>query len=364
MLRSLLLGLTLGTLPAQIRSVALPPPDERLQSDRAATVAWAAHELARVRATSETRALLASLQVWGSRNGETADVVRLHLLDALVQSDAKVPGECLLPHLRGITEVPAFVLLARDPLQNEPQLREFFFRDPAVRFHSVAWWAAGNLLRAQKTPGFAAWLLARAEFRLEIDVVPAGSAGWPRCGGGRFLETGDEKHQQLPGFPPTPVYAFAVAIPNPWHDESAPSSDVIAPGRHPVAFRRTPTERDYLAGASRHNFDDWLRAAWLTDLAPSRPVPEQRCEVLQAPDPLTFVDRVQDLRRDFLRQQLDLVEALVVGGAMTRAEAKAFVPSREFSIHAYDLPALPAVPQKLDTQSRAEPAPSGRRGRE
>lgn len=340
---AVLLGLVAGQDP--------PTLSERLRSSYPQTVAWAAYDIARLRIGTQTRNLQAGLQAWGTRNGEQADVVRLHLLDALVQTYAKVPGSVVLPHVRGLTEVPAFVLLARDPRQNEIELRSYFFREPSDGFHTIAWMAAGNLLCAQKAPGFAAWLLQRARFELEIDVVVPGGIVGPRCGGAVLLDNGREAHRRMPGFPPVPAYAFQVGEWDRRPDPDRIDPNLLAAGREPVSFRRTICKTEYLAGESRQNQDPWLVRDWLGALVPGCDTYSRSIEAVEFTTAAAFVDRAQELRRQYAQWQRDLVAALVAGGALAHGEAAAFEVSRAFRLcdcRGDDRRALPDLPAELE----------------
>src|SRR6185436_19407453 len=86
-----------------------------LASGNGVHVATAASRIAAVRMAGFDADLLRALKSWRARDGEAADLVRLFLLDALVRTDAVVPAVALRPHLHGITEAVAFVLLVRSP---------------------------------------------------------------------------------------------------------------------------------------------------------------------------------------------------------------------------------------------------------
>jgi hypothetical protein len=354
-IRALLIATTLaealvcqGAGPSWSRTFA-----ERLHSKSARTVAWAAHDIISLKLRTQTRHLESSLQAWGTRNGEEADVVRLHLLDALIQSGAKVPGSTVLPHVGGSTEVSAFVLLARDPRQNETELRAYFFSQPSNEFHSIAWWAAGNLLCAQRAPGFGAWLLKRTKFELEIDVVSPGDPMPLRCGGAVALDTGSEPHLQLRGFPPVPVYCFKVGSAEPWTTPEPLGEDVIAPGRSPVRFQRRVCRERYRAGRSSHNRDDGLITIWLADLAPGCDSWGTRIETVEFTTPEAFVGRVQTVQRQFVQNQRDLTAALVASGALAISEAAEFKVNSDFKLNDYRSNAqcpFPEVRKELDPE--------------
>jgi hypothetical protein len=256
--------------------------------------------------------------------------------------------------VHGITEVPAFVLLGRDPRQNETELRSYFFNQPSNEFHSIAWWAAGNLLCAQKAPGFAAWLLNQAKFELEIDVVLPGEPMPLRCGGAIALDTGKEPRCQLRGFPPVPAYYFKVQSSDSWTKPEPLREEVIAAGRSPVCFQRSVCREHYRAGRSIHNRDDGLIADWLADLSPGCDPRGKRIETVEFTTPEAFVGRVQDVRRKFAQNQRDLAAALVASGDLTISEAAEFKVNSDFELHDYrsnTKDPLPQVPTKLEREN-------------
>src|SRR5262245_47819060 len=201
-------------LPAQdlssVRSSRYTLCSKLASSDPRRVARAAAEVAANVRQGFQPQ-VLAALKTWSARNIDDAALVRLFLLDALLQTGAQVPAELLRPHLQGITEVPAFVLLARFPTQNQRELLAVFRDRGAGVQRDLLWAAAGNLLSARRTPGFAALLLRNREWTLTIDVV---DHAFGRCGGCFLFQGGGNQLSARAGYPPVPAWSLEPAKPS------------------------------------------------------------------------------------------------------------------------------------------------------
>ncbi|MCA8965812.1 MAG: hypothetical protein KDC48_13090, partial [Planctomycetes bacterium] len=111
--------LLLGTPPALAQDTTGKLCEALTQED-ARVVAKAAADARLVKERAVTLALRRALDRWAKEERANAEVVRLFLLDALVEHGAKIPGDQLLPMLDDpLTEIPALVLLCREPAMNE-----------------------------------------------------------------------------------------------------------------------------------------------------------------------------------------------------------------------------------------------------
>jgi hypothetical protein len=348
-----------ASLPAQAIELAGPVRTfaTRLRSDNACTVAWAAFEIAEHRYASQKRELVLALQTWGNRDGDAAEIVRLHLLDALVRIGAEVPPADVLPHLHGITEVPAFVLLARDPRQNERELLALFVAPPMVVEGGRAWpsivgWAAGNLLFAQRAPGFAAHVLGYEAPTLWIAVRAAGAGVGVGCGGCVDCGRGRATKQRLPGFPPVPVADF---IAEPWGSSVPEGAVRLTPGPWSVHWRRTLAAGEYAAGGSRHNCEARVMAAFAMAITPPRLRDCRPSHYLEFTSEVAYVAEVKARRAVWTRWNIDLLEQLVADRWLTSAEATALAGRETVEIvDCRNEPAapLPAVPDAVAHANR------------
>jgi len=151
-------------------------------------------------------------------------------LDALIQTDARMSPEWLLT-VFARRPAQALVLLSRlGPAANSVLLRI------AEDGRSIAWFAASNLLIAQRAPGLGAMLLRDYELNVTIKVLDPGQreSSTYRVGD-RLSRTDLEK--PLSGFPPWPTYLmfgpdFAPGL------SAGPAAVVLSAGPTPVYYRR------------------------------------------------------------------------------------------------------------------------------
>lgn len=196
---------------------------------------------------------------------ETATPDEQHVLrcalDALIRLEACVPASLLLQHENRFS-VAVLVLLARDPVANQDVLHEHLARTLAQEpsAFSLQAVACGNLLLAQRAPGFAALLLARLELTLTVQVVAADSPTFH--GGSRSLGSGSgDFFARVPdGFPPYVAWAL--------DDDAAGGGALLADGPQPIyVVRRERADSGVLPGTTRCSIDllGTLRA-WLAAL--------------------------------------------------------------------------------------------------
>ncbi|MCU0867545.1 MAG: hypothetical protein MUC36_27505 [Planctomycetes bacterium] len=188
------------------------------------------------------------------------------LLDALVQTDAKVPFEEIAPAISELTLHPALLLAARDPSGAEPFLLERFRADEE-KAPLARWMLCGNLLATQRTPGFAAHLIGGLRYQVDVLVVDAATTGSPsRTGGGGGGRSGGSI--QVPAnHPPTACYELMLT--------PTPGAVVVATGRTPVFAVRKPSRAGTLPlgstswanGGRMEPRVHWLAAMLQTDLA-------------------------------------------------------------------------------------------------
>ena len=320
-------------LPAQGAPPGLRTPEDQLAAlagDDATRAAWAAHLIRGRGDRAFEKPLREALKHWDGIDAGSREV-RLRLLDALIGMNASVPGPYVLPLLDDeMSSVAAFVLLAKEPRHNEPELLRLFGselrstrRDQPLSPRAVA---IGTLLAAQRPPGFAKSLLDRVD--LVAPVVVVGGDGERRRSLRWFCpDRGVPLQAELP---PRPVYSFAraggpapagvrrVALAAPLHD-TVLRSELIA--GDPEWFRldselRGPDPADGLT---------WL-VAMVGHPAPP-PVPELRFR-----DDATFVAEA-DAARDERQRWFDVLrERLVADGVLTADEAKPLARAVEVAI--------------------------------
>ncbi len=144
----------------------------------ARTVAIAARHARESADRSFARAAAAALAKWRVLDGAEAKVVCLHLLDASLALDARVPAGDLAALVDDeLCGTAAFVLLAREPRHHEPELFALFRRDwptfdpRLATAKDLRTLAIGNLLAPQAPPGFAALLLPLVDFDVHVECT-------------------------------------------------------------------------------------------------------------------------------------------------------------------------------------------------
>src|SRR5262245_17283707 len=307
-------------LPGQDLSLVRSSRDtlcSKLASSDPRRVARAAAEVAaNVRQEFQPQ-VLAALKTWSARNSDDAELVRLFLLDALLQTDAQVPAELLRPHLHGITEVPAFVLLARFPTQNQRELLAVFRAHRSDALNDLLWVAAGNLLSELCTPGFAATLLRNREWTLTIGVVD-GDHAIGRCGGRSDIEGGGDQLSARVGFPPVPAWSLDWFL-----DPRQASMQLLATGHCDISTCRHLITTSGMSGPGSTNLGDRVLEVWLEGMAGGLGAANEHfATIIYTTDP-EFVAALERHRLTILADRRRLLLALVAAGALTKDEMAA-----------------------------------------
>jgi hypothetical protein len=320
----------------------IPKPAELaadLSSDTALTVAWAASHAASSPAKELIAPLRKALHAWRDQEGDEAEVTRLHLLDALLQSGAKVPASELLQMLDGERAgTVAFVMLLRDPKLNERELLDLFRASPPINDHELLSDAAlrtmalGNILAAQKAPGFAAFVWRHLDLDLHVTVND----------GGNLMSTISVALPNVRppapqgGFPPEPIYRLVT--------EAGAGTQWLTGGQTPVGFVRVMSDEQRAwrmpSGQSAQWFS-WLRITPM-DLQDS-----DTGLTIAFKSRASFLVEVVVARAKLIAHKKAALRALVAAGAMTEAEAAAAASTTEVHIddqRANRSEALPDIP--------------------
>ena len=188
---------------------------QQLASALPADVAWGTRFVQMARAKEFAGDLQRALQHWRTSDDADRMKVCMHLLDALVAIDARLPGHMLLDLVDDREcGAAAFALLAREPNVNEPELLTLFRRDwPAFDVQLATQrdrrtLAIGNALAAQRAAGFAAVIAPSLEVTMAVAPGTERSTYWIRQQQGRSM-TQDDLVQDMappsetkPGWPP------------------------------------------------------------------------------------------------------------------------------------------------------------------
>lgn len=191
---------------AKVREQLTADALTQLRSTDPATIAWGAHAAAEFRLAGcvpELKKQLAA--VAPTAQDKTNSFVALALLDALIQTNARVPGESLRPFVEGITQASALTLLLPRADEESAVLLEAFRH---CHRGSHAHQRCGQALAGWncKAPGFAVELL-RQPLWIVMTVLDEGQAATAEPAGlGRY--TGCVRLRPPKGFPPCIQYGL------------------------------------------------------------------------------------------------------------------------------------------------------------
>lgn len=347
---SVAFGWIMTTLVAQAPGVAELRRD--LQAANAPTVAWAA-QVSRIRRDHRMVAPLQSaLGSWRRRTDEDARLVCLHLLDALIALDAKVPaGELLELVDTAECGAAAFVLLVREHRTNQVELMALFRRD-LEHFAATPVWGTdqlveqrerrtailGEVLAWHSPPGFVAIVAPRCDWRVQVTVRDAGKP-LPRV----FGCTGPRPVAAAPNWPARPALWL-----DHQHGRSDASRIAILPTLEFVVTREQMAEGEQPGGKL------W---SFAVPVGESRRMPFEVQWLVVAGSgehPRLGVDVPYDTDAAFLAAATtarDRAQACVDGlrarfiasGELTAAEAAKWLPAR-IGVEVTDLRASPATP--------------------
>ncbi len=296
----------------------------------ALAVAWAAHDARRLGDTALIVPLQRALAAPRDPADPHAPFVGVFVLDALAGLGAKLPAELLLPWLDDERAGPvAFLLLARESRLHEQELFALFragwppsaahderesalVQHPALRLQAI-----GNLLCAQRAPGFAALLLRHADLDLRVRVTTPGARVAPRSTAWMALF---EAPPPLPdGLPPLPVHTYVRT--------DAPgrtAGEWLAPGPIGIAIaRREETAPVPLARSASASGARGLAAPlpWLQAMAGDLPPPVTLVVV-----PFTGAEacrrQIERARDDLRAYRSRLLDGLVAAHALAVADAE------------------------------------------
>lgn len=357
----LLVSLLSASVLAQKPDIAKLVHD--LGSQNATTVAWAAHHARTTRDRQLAVPLQRALGQWRRSNDEDTQLVCLHLLDALIAHDAKVPaGELVALIDSEHCGAAAFVLLARENKTNQAELMSLFLRD----LEHFAWpgvgvvdafaeqrerrtLVIGDLLCREAPPGFVAAIAPRCEWKLQVTVHDRG--GKPQRSGGLSMSPGGPRLvSSAVGWPPRPGIWFD----HPFLARAGAQQIRIVPQLDRVATREEITEAA-LAKDSAWSFTlpAGLPSAlsfdvrWLVAAGGIGAPPRLQVSIPYENDAGFVADAVK-ARRELQRCVDELRERFVARGHLSATDAGRWLPARiEVAVEdqrSGSPPALPALP--------------------
>jgi hypothetical protein len=270
--------------------------------------------------------------------------VQLQALDSLIRLGAKVPAEELLL-LWPTHRAPVLILLAMAPQDNEPPLRSLTRDD----LNPKEWTAVYNLRVANKAPGIAAELLSELTVHVSVRVRDSETLGpgYGGTGGGGVVCGGSGFR---PGFPP--LYSYKLV------DLPAQGDVLLAPGRHPIYYRRDLSTSTSFNAIDKNIF----RFEYLADLLATQPdqLPLQPAILREVvwKGAEAYLAELRDAREQVNRGFQGLMRQLQERELLTGREADGLRPQVEFTVidgRAERQPPLPEVPGATIPVERSTP---------
>lgn len=201
--------------------------NQLLQSPLDSQQAWGAYLIGKYKLTDFQSALITRIEPLTIRN--VPDVRLLNAtFDALIQIDADVAGELLMPYYEQFpTQV--LILLSKTPERNQKELMSLL-EQPNL---GVNWFVICNALTSAKAPGFAKYLLQDLEIVTNVFVTSDpqqgyGFGGGFGCGG---YACGFGNYHPPPEYPPFVFYELT--------RHAARGVVAFSPGKYPVFYYRS-----------------------------------------------------------------------------------------------------------------------------
>jgi hypothetical protein len=292
----------------------------QLQSADLATVAWGGYAVAQFRLDGCAADVRKSLARFAGSAGQPERCAAIALLDALIQTDVRVPAV----ELALFTDLgaPVIVLMAREPEANRASLLRALGDAPWMSDNRRA---CGNLLAAIRDPAFLLQLL-RGPWERWVEVADAGKAASEDAGfAGKFSSCA---RMPVPkGFPPLARYTL--------HTGPKPGAVSVAPGPESVFWSRS-WYRDGLNCSIAEDYGSLrqARAEWLEGMLGVKQRPVVRA--VDPPAALEWKDRpaldryMEQERRAAEQAWRVLVAACVEAKLVTVDLAKEPVPEIYF----------------------------------
>jgi hypothetical protein len=320
---------------------------DKLQSEAARLIessasrdqAWAAYLIGKYELESLVPRLYPLLDLDLKGEGHEVEFVHRAALDSLIQLDAKVPGNKLLPlYAKFPNEV--LILLARSPKEN--QLPWLFIAQQSQR--QVYWLAACNLLTETRAPGFAAWLMKELKVEIQIAVFDPRDLGKGVGGGtGGGVSVGDGVFGVPDGFPPTAVYKLT---------EYAKHGVVVAaPGLHTIYYERRIVQPGLsgqigVSSIDRHGDRDRYRLEYLATLLKTKTedlkLDLRKWESIFWRSPDQYQREVAQIRQQVEERYQQLIKRLLENNLLSDSEANSLAPTLVIKVN--DLRTNPSVP--------------------
>ncbi len=333
-------------LPAGVSLAPVRDQTERLlQSPDVRDRTWGAYLVGRLGWDELVPQLIMLLDPnWPFGSHSQRDLLNRATFDSLIQLDAKVDADRLLPHWESYPD-ETLILLAMDAERNQKVLLELA-GNPAVY---VRWLAISNLLAETRAPGFAALLLREVTTRVAICASDGGTGMGMGASFGSGGGTSSCGVLQVPvDYPPIATYKLTTL--------AAAGHRVVAPGRTVVyaerKFPHPPTGMgrcsEGLTGSSDEERMHYL-AKLLETSVEALPLKQNSSHRIVFQDPAGFLQAAKTIAMNARSSFAALASQLLEAGLLTAGESSELAPRIIVTVHdaridrSVPLPVIPGV---------------------
>jgi hypothetical protein len=284
-----------------------------LQSSNPQQEAWGAWHAGQKGMKDAIPLLLQVIEKRVQGKGSIAKIPLNSALDALIRLEAKVPMG-LLPEIYKTHPTQALILLSRLGPERNP-----FLLDLAVQAKGLSWFAAANLLLANRSPGFAYNLLKRQAIPavLNVDYNPEGvirRAGGIRYTGAALVRIQGEIFAQE--YPPQPNYYLGL---------EAQDNNLLAPGPTNIYYERKISREggciNVAKSGSPYLEDRLIYISALGNFQQTLPLTGNERKGIKWQSDEQVASEEINLKQDAVRRYKELIYMLREAGLLTADEA-------------------------------------------
>jgi hypothetical protein len=284
---------------------------ELLGSTEPARQAWGAHLAGNYGQVKSVDRILGLL---GSPHRE----LQLHALDAIVRLNAEVRSKTLEVLLQSFPN-HALILISRDPQNN----RHLLLNMLRGQLDDPSWVVVNNILVWLKDREAISGLLRDFRIQLRLLIVESGSAhGVSGAMGGMTIGCGGASPKS--DFPPPVFYRLV--------DNPEPGDVLLAPGRHPIHYRRLADTSTKFTHVDR----DQYRQEYLADLLHieprSLPLEAYPVRTIEWRGEEAYTEGVRRIRADLLRGFRETADLLAARGLEGMSDTAGLQPDIQIYI--------------------------------
>jgi hypothetical protein len=296
--------------------------------------AWAIYLSGKYGLQEYVPAIFEVLEQSSGRSQENGLVLGYLALDSLIQLDARLPAEDLMPIYERFPDAVT-ILLAKAPKENQQALLAIARKVNPQETNRPYWLAPCNLLAETEAKEFAAYLLREMTINLLITVTDNAGIGGSD-GRGFSVGCGFGSYPVPEDFPPLTLYVLS--------DQAKAGSVVIAPGPTTIFYEReagqTEPYRRISAGRSHNSWDknEYLLgyfAALLKTPVAGLPVTNNASRWLEWKTSSHYKQMVAIFRSELERGYAELKGRLIERELLTTAESEGLKPKIIMRVNDY-----------------------------